>query len=476
MPREYLTYPEEVWAGSEHSLELARDVHAKVVSKALVPVEKSDEDDVPYNFSLQGAVGVIGIKGPLVNSDSPWVRFFGATSYNDIRKALMYAAGNAEAKAIVLDISSGGGAVSGVSDTSSLISLIDSKVKPVYSITDAAMASAAYWLGSSARKVYNSNLALMGSIGVIATHMEYSKALKEDGVGVTVVRAGKYKALVNSVEPLTDQAKQQIQDQLDATYRVFVEHVAAARGVSYQVADQKMGQGREFIGADAVDAGLSDGVKTFDSLLSEINAKLDTKSSSLDNSNHPQRGVFPMRKALTEQEIAAIAAGVAHAAAVEGSTAPEIKPEVDAEASVKAPAAEATETKKENESPAPAADVLTFVKEQLAEAQARVVDLTVQLKTAGEQIISMKATHDGLVKIAAASVKNMKVALGMTGVDVSSMAADALLAEHAAASDAFQKAFKAGGVAAVNTPDKAEEAAKPAPHHKALIAATRLTN
>jgi nicotinate-nucleotide pyrophosphorylase len=69
-------------------------------------------------------------------------------------------------------IDSGGGAVSGVADAGNLIKLIDQSVKPIYSFTDGAMCSAAYWLGCSAREVYSSNVSTVGSIGVIATHME----------------------------------------------------------------------------------------------------------------------------------------------------------------------------------------------------------------------------------------------------------------------------------------------------------------
>ena len=118
--------------------------------------------------------------------------------------------------------------------------------------------------------------------------------------------------------------------------------------------------------------------------------------------------------------------------------------------------------------------VVTFLQTELKAAQKELLDANVALKEAQAKITSMETTHNGLVKIAAASVRNMKVALGMTAVDYSGMSAEQVLAEHASATEAFQKAFKAGGVAAVNAPEPAPEA-KLDPHYKARIAATRTT-
>ncbi|MBK9580342.1 MAG: S49 family peptidase, partial [Fibrobacteres bacterium] len=96
------------------------------------------------------------------------------------------------------------------------------------------MASAAYWLGCSAGRVYSGKAALVGSIGVKATFKEYSKANEMEGVTVTVIRAGKYKALADSNEPLTKAGEAQIQAMADASYEVSVDHVAEMRGRTYE--------------------------------------------------------------------------------------------------------------------------------------------------------------------------------------------------------------------------------------------------
>lgn len=479
MPK--MVFPDLVWAGTEHSLMLAHEAYERTSQVAIerqAGTGRDEEEETPYNFRMQGDIGVVEIKGGMTNRDS-WVnRYVGLISYADIRRGLIYAASRADVKTIVLDIDSGGGAVSGVADTANLIATIDSKVKPVYAISDGAMASAAYWVGSGARKVFLSNTAVMGSIGVIATHMEYSKMLKEAGVGVTVVRAGQYKALANSFEPLTEAAQKQLQDLLNGTYKVFIGWVADQRKVSADEADRRMGQGREFLGQDAVTAGLADGVESFDSMMSKLQRQLDKANSSNQNSVTFQRGVSMPKQALTEQEIAALAAGAPLVAATKTGAEPEGQPDTTkpaaevpaqedpAKPAAATPAAEVTEVKEEKD------QVVGFLRAELKDRDSQLVTAKVELKQAQDKVASMEAGHTGLVAIAAASIKHMRVAMKLPAIDASGLSTEQILAEHKSLVDQFTSTFKAGGVAAVSSQEAAE--VKADPHRKARVAATRI--
>lgn len=478
-PRKF-TFPESMWAGNEHSLTLATEAHDMMMAGMFDAREAPPPVEAPYAFDLQGNVGVVSVKGPLVNNDDPYNRYRGVTSYADVRRAMVYAAQHADVQAILLDINSGGGAVSGCADCGALIASIDSSVKPVYAYTDSVMASAAYWLGSSARKVYVSQTAMTGSIGVISTHMEYSKMLKEAGVGVTVMRAGEYKALANSLEPLTDVAKMQIQDQLNAAYGIFIGHVAEARGTTVAIADKTMGQGREFFGAAAVEAGLADGVKTFDAVVSFISKKGIDTSRKKDTmaGNYPQGSTMP-RQALTEQAIAAMAAGApldeaAAAAAAEAAAAQATADAAAAQAATEAAAAAQAATEAAAAEPANTA-LVSYLQGQVKDKDAELLAQSIELKGLKDKLAGMEASHQGLMKIAAQSVSNMKIGLGQAKGDFSALSPELLLAEHSATSEAFTNAFKVGGVAAVNPPAKQEEVKGPDPLHAARIASTRFS-
>ena len=469
------TFPEVLWAGTEHSLALAMEAHDRMMAGAYSD-DEDEEDEVPFNYSVQGDVGIVSIKGSLTNRDAWYNRYLGVTSYADIRKALMYAAEDAGVKAIMLDVDSGGGAVSGVADAGNLIKLIDKQVKPIYAFTDGAMCSAAYWLGCSAREVYSSNVSTVGSIGVIATHMEYSKALKDAGVGVTVIRAGEFKALANSVEPLSDKAKTQLQGQLNAAYQVFLEHVADCRGTTVNLCDANMAQGREFFGKEALAAGLVDGIETFDSAMSKISAKLlDNENRSHNNLGNYQRGIDMGKKALTETDIAALAAGLdleaAADPAVEGDEgAPAATEEAAADAAIEA-AAEVTETE-EGKNDAQAS-VVSFLQAQVKEKDSEILNLSIELKGLKDKVASIEATHNGLTDVVRKAVAGMKVRMGASNVDLSAASAQELLADYTATSEAFLKTFKAGGVAAVDAASSEANQPQVEPRHLARVNAAR---
>ena len=142
-------------------------------------------------------------------------------------------------------------------------------------------------------------------------HKEYSKQLEKDGITATIVRGGKYKALGNPYEPLNASAKKEIQSRVDHVYGIFVDAVASGRGVSHDEAED-MAQGREFIGEQAVEAGLADKIISFDNLLASLQKKAKPKISPSYNTGATLRGEAAMKRVvLTPERLAAIEAGAA---------------------------------------------------------------------------------------------------------------------------------------------------------------------
>ena len=484
------------WAGTEESLlsfisSLDKLTPEVMAAQAAAYGAAEREEEVPRLYSRQGDVGVVSISGSLVNSTS-WInQYLGYTGYPEIRAALIHAAKDPEVKAITLDIKSGGGAVSGVSDTSDLIRMIDKKVKPVYAYSDGMIASAAYWLGSSARSLSVGKVTEVGSIGVLLVHKEMSKYMEKEGITATVLRAGKYKAMGNPYEALSDSAREQIQGQLDQMYTMFVEHVADARGVTYAVADQKMAQGRIFIGQAAVDVGLADKQESFDAFLSGIQRGIDAKKSQPKYGANLSQGQPMPKNALTEQEIAALAAGAGAAAeqtpaaAAADTPAGEAgeAPAAGADAAPAAPAAPA-EPAAPAAAAAPAAPsaAVDLLKEQLREANDRVLALSVELtglknaaSTAEATISGLTATLEKMQPIVVSAVNNMRVALGGSAI-AAGLAGEALLAEHASAHAQFVQKFKVGGVSSATAADAGKGGQKNVSHdsfRKARIDATR---
>lgn len=289
-----------VWLGTEPSL---YEYNARMdKAEALpAPVKANFYDDeesgggsdgLPYLLEVVGPIGVIHINGALTNVDRWYNAYFKIPSYNAIKDALVYAARDADIQHILLNINSGGGPVAGLSDTGEMIKMIDQNIKPVYAYSESAMMSAAYWLGSAATQQYASQTAMVGSIGVILTHMEYSKEMAEMGITATVLRAGEFKALAGPYEPLSDKAKTILQTELNYFEQIFIENIAANLNVSASVVRTQMGEGRVFIGAQAVQAGLVSAVTTLDKLLTSLEAiSVDTSPTLRQTAKKSPTGV-----------------------------------------------------------------------------------------------------------------------------------------------------------------------------------------
>jgi ClpP class serine protease len=114
----------------------------------------------------------------------------------------------------MLNVDSGGGQVSGMTDTFRFLEEVG-KRKPVTTYTSGMMASAAYALGVTSQHLTASDTSTVGSIGVLAIHMERSKQLEEAGIKTTVIRAGAEKASNNSFEPLSDIGRATLQSHVD---------------------------------------------------------------------------------------------------------------------------------------------------------------------------------------------------------------------------------------------------------------------
>lgn len=466
----------KLWAATQEVMEMGHQILCSAPKMALEAASgkmaySGDQERGSRLLSRQGAVAVASISGPLIPGNPWYASFMGATGYGEIREALVQAAQDPDVGAIVMDIRSGGGAVSGVTDVADLIQRIDTQVKPVYAYTDGTMASAAYWLGSSARKIGISKAAEVGSIGVLTVHTDISRALDADGITQTVIRSGPYKALGHPSEKLSSLANQVLADQVQETADVFTEHVAQQRGMPAEKVDTEVGQGRMFMGSKAVEAGLADEVTTFDEFLSKVGQEVDMEQKRSQSVGNLYPKGLKLKTALTDQQIAAMSEGAGFAAPAAAVTAPEAPNTPAATENPPASAAAPSEP-----APAASADITQFLQGQLATAQAQVVDLTVQLRDAQASAQRLEGQNAALRGILVASVERLKVAMGMPAVGADSTNTEALLAEHNTLRAQFESKFKVGGVAAVApVAADADKSAQPEdPLRAARLKATRI--
>ncbi|MHA6879208.1 S49 family peptidase [Ralstonia pseudosolanacearum] len=216
-------------------------------------------------------IAVIPIHGTLVRRTVGLEAESGLASYTAIGDQLDAALADPGVAAILLDVDSPGGESSGVFDLADRIRAA-AAMKPVWAVANDMAFSAAYALASAASRVFVSRTGGVGSIGVIAMHVDQSVKDSRDGIRYTAVFAGARKNDLNPHAPITDEAQAQLQAEVSRIYGLFVATVAGYRGLSAEAVTAT--EAGLFFGQDAVTAGLADAVGTFEDTLAQLTASL----------------------------------------------------------------------------------------------------------------------------------------------------------------------------------------------------------
>lgn len=210
-------------------------------------------------------VAVIPIVGTLVKRAMPGESFSDLT-YGEIEASFLKAINDPAISAIVLDVDSPGGEVNGMLDLSDTIFKARGG-KPIIVVANELAASAAYAIASAADTVLVSRTGTVGSIGVLAVHVDTSARDAQEGLKFTTMTAGERKADFDPHAPLSDEARGILQAEIDRIYGLFVETVARNRGMSAEAVRKT--EAAVYSGHEAVAAGLADGIGTLASAIAE---------------------------------------------------------------------------------------------------------------------------------------------------------------------------------------------------------------
>lgn len=251
---------------------------------SLWPSSKDTTSEKPYEI-LNG-VAIIPVQGIIAKRMNLLLRFSGGVSTQLLKRDIQAAVADPDVKSIFLDVDSPGGTVDGTEELAATVAETRS-IKPIMAYTDGLMASAAYWIASAADMIYISGeTSVVGSIGVVTAHVDYSRYEDKMGVKTTEIYAGKYKRIASEYSPLSAEGRSYLQDQVNFLYTIFVDKVMTHRpkklvlpksakdeleekGV-IETTTIPWADGKIFTGAQAVDAGLVDGIISRELLLSAM--------------------------------------------------------------------------------------------------------------------------------------------------------------------------------------------------------------
>lgn len=208
-----------------------------------------------------GSIAVIDVCGVLTEQAYAVDEYFGwATRYSTVIDAMRAAGEDPNIIGRLLRFNSPGG------DTDLAFEAADElrslcECKPTWALAMPHCYSAAYLLASQCDQVWcPPKSGGVGSVGVYTAHIDYSEALAQAGIKVTLISEGAGKTDGNPYEPLTDEARADIQASVAKAYGYFVDAVARGRNVK-AAALRKIGA-KIFEGADAIAAGYADATGT----------------------------------------------------------------------------------------------------------------------------------------------------------------------------------------------------------------------
>jgi len=174
-----------------------------------------------------------------------------------ISKAIREARKDSTIKAIVFRVNSGGGSAL-ASDVILREIKLAKEVKPVIASMGDVAASGGYYVLCAADEVLASPNTITGSIGVFGVIPNMQKLFnKKLGITFDGIKTNKFADFADINRPLSPEENDLLYTMVEKTYDVFITHVSEGRELEKEEVD-RIGQGRVWSGADALELGLVD--------------------------------------------------------------------------------------------------------------------------------------------------------------------------------------------------------------------------
>lgn len=235
-----------------------------------------------------GSIAIIPIFGLIAQRMDMFTEISGGTSLENFSSVFRQAVSDPNVTGIILNVDSPGGSVALLQETADLI-FSSRGAKPIVGVANTLAASAAYWLASQGDELYVSPSAEVGSIGVIAMHVDNSKADELDGYSYSYITAPEngYKAEGNPHEPLGDEARSYLQSRVNEIYDIFVASVARGRGVKATAVRSDFGKGRLVAAKTAVALGMADKIGTLQDVVDRMLKRKTSKGGARGEGENP---------------------------------------------------------------------------------------------------------------------------------------------------------------------------------------------
>lgn len=165
---------------------------------------------------------------------------------------------------VVVRLESGGGMVHSYGLAASQLSRITSRNIELTVCVDEVAASGGYMMACTADRIIAAPFAIIGSIGVVAQLPNFHRLLKKHDIDFEVLTAGEHKRTLTVFGENTEQGRTKFLQDLEDTHTLFKDFVQQQRP---ELDMSKVANGDVWYGAQALELGLVDELKTSDEYL-----------------------------------------------------------------------------------------------------------------------------------------------------------------------------------------------------------------
>lgn len=207
-----------------------------------------------YQDIKSGNIEIIPLTGVITTTGDSGLLSEKTTQSDKITKELKNAEKNEQIRAVIIEINSPGGAPVASYEIAEAIKKMK---KPTVAVIRETGASGAYWAATAANKIYANPLSVTGSIGVLASHLEFAGTMKKYNMTYRRLVAGKYKDAGSPYKEMSTDEQTLYQNLINKLHEEFIKAVSQNRKLSIEQV-RSLADGFVFLGTEAKEKGLID--------------------------------------------------------------------------------------------------------------------------------------------------------------------------------------------------------------------------